>query len=130
MQLSPSGAELEITSSRPITPQVQIVEQPLRLVIDLPGARLVTAQRKIAFHNPQIKSVRLNQFQTSPEVTRIVIDLLAPVRYSSDATGNQIHIHLLPEGAAAAKAPSVPAFTPGVQPAVVPMTVGNSGTLI
>ena len=130
MHVSPSGAVLDITSSRPIIPQLQLVEQPLRLVIDLPEAKLVTTQRRIAFHNPQIKSVRLNQYQTTPEITRIVVDLAARVRYNSEATGNQIHIHLLPEGPGAAKPPSVPAFTSGVQPAIVPMTVGSSGTLI
>jgi AMIN domain len=130
MHLIPSGAVLEITSSRPVTPQVQIVEQPLRLVIDLPEAKLVTTQRKLAFHNPQIKSVRLNQYQTSPEITRIVVDLTSPVRYNSEISGNQIHIHLLAETPGAAKPPSIPAFTSGVQPAIVPMTLGNSGSLV
>ena len=127
---SPDGAVLDITSSRPITPQMKIVEQPLRLVIDLPDAKLITPQHKIRFHNAQIKSIRLNQYQTSPEVTRIVVDLVLPVRYSSANTGNQIQIRLQAAETAAAKPPSVPGFTTGVQPAVVPVTVGSSGTLV
>lgn len=127
---NPTGAVLEITGSRPITPQLKIVEQPLRLVIDLPNAKLTTPQRKIQFHNPQIKSIRLNQYQTSPAITRIVVDLAAPVRYSSDSTGNQLHIRMQPEQTTAAKPPSVPGFTIGTQPAIVPVTVGNSGTLV
>jgi len=34
------GPVLEVLSTRPLTPKIQVVEQPLRLVIDLPDSTL------------------------------------------------------------------------------------------
>ncbi|MBV9181538.1 MAG: AMIN domain-containing protein [Acidobacteria bacterium] len=131
---SSEGAVLQITSSRPVTPQMQIVDQPLRLVIDLPNSKLTTSERRVHFRNAQIKNIRLNQYRTSPAVTRIVVDLLAPVSYSSDESGHEIHIRIQAPPAGlktnAARPPSRPAFTTGIEPAVTPVTVGNSGTLV
>ena len=129
------GAVLQITSSRPITPEMQIIDQPLRLVIDLPHAKLTTSERRVRFRNAQIKSIRLNQYQTSPAIARIVVDLLAPVRYSSDWSGHEIHIRIQAERASGVKTnpgppPSLPAFTAGIEPAITPVTVGKSGTLV
>ncbi len=56
------GPVLEILATHPLTPQIQTVENPLRLVIDLPNSTLSTTKRRIAFRNEQIKSIRLNQY--------------------------------------------------------------------
>lgn len=125
-----SGPVLEISATQPITPQIQTVENPLRLVIDLPNSVLVTAKRRIPFRNPQIKGIRLNQYQTSPAISRVVIDLASPVRYTWDAMGPNLRIRIRPDDAASAKPASVPALTKGVQPAAVPVAVGSSGTLV
>ena len=53
-----SGATLAIASSSPVTPQLQIVESPLRLVIDVPGLMQTTVRRRIPFRNEQIKGIR------------------------------------------------------------------------
>lgn len=125
-----SGPVLEISATRPITPQIQTVENPLRLVIDLPNSSLVTAKRRIPFRNPQIKGIRLNQYQTSPAVSRVVVDLASPVRYTWDALGTSLRIRIRADDTATAKPPSVPALTKGIQPAAVPVAVGSSGTLV
>jgi hypothetical protein len=124
------GPVLEIVSTRPVTPQLQTVQDPLRLVIDLPNAALATARKRIPFRNPQIKGIRLSQYQENPPVARVVVDLTAPVEYTWDAMGNQLHIRMHADQAAVAKPPSVPAFTRGVQPVAVPVAIGSSGTLI
>ena len=124
------GPVLEILATRTITPQIQTVENPLRLVIDLPNSSLATAKRRIPFRNPQIKGIRLNQYQTNPAVSRVVIDLNAPVRYTWDALGTRLRIRIRADESASAKPPSVPALTKGVQPAAVPVAVGSSGTLV
>jgi len=124
------GPVLEVLSTRPLTPKIQVVEQPLRLVIDLPDSTLGTAPRKLPFRNEQIKNVRLNQYQTNPAVTRIVLDLSAPVQYTWDAAGNQLRIRIRADQSATAKPPSVSAFTTGIQPVAVPVAVGTSGSLI
>lgn len=125
-----SGPVIEISATRPITPQIQTIENPLRLVIDLPNANLITAKRRIPFRNPQISGIRLNQYQKEPAVSRVVVDLSGPVQYTWDALGTQLRIHIRTDQTASAKPPSVPAFTQGVQPAAVPVAVGSSGTLV
>jgi AMIN domain len=125
-----SGPVLEIVSTRPLRPALQTVESPLRLVIDLPNSKLNIARRKIPFRNPQINGIRVNQYQSDPAVTRVVVDLSAPVRYTWDAMGNRLYIRLHADEVATAKPLSVPSFSAGVQPAAVPMSVGASGSLV
>lgn len=125
-----NGPVLEIIATTPLTPKLQTVEGPLRLVIDLPDSTLAASRRKIPFRNEQIKSIRMDQYQSSPAITRIVVDLAAPVKYSWDATGKRLHIRISADAAATAKPPSVPALTYGPQVAAVPVAVGTSGSLI
>src|SRR5207237_3230206 len=89
-----------------------------------------TARKRIPFRNEQIKGIRVNQYSTEPAVTRIVIDLAAPVRYNWDALGNRLSIRIRADEAATAKPASVPALTAGVQPVAVPYSAGASGTLV
>jgi AMIN domain-containing protein len=124
------GPVLEIFSTRPLTPKIQVVEKPLRLVIDLPGSSIGSARTRIPFRNEQIQSIRLSQYQNSPAVSRVVLDLAGPVLYTWDAAGNRLNIRIRADSSATAKPPSVPVFTAGVQPVAVPIAVGTSGTLI
>ena len=125
-----SGLVLAITASRPLNPELQTVENPLRLVIDLPGSTLGAVPRHIPFRNQQIKSIRVNQYQREPAITRIVVDLTNPVRYTWDALGNHVNIRLRPDEGSASKPESVPALTAGVQPVAVPYAVGSAGSLV
>jgi AMIN domain len=125
---SDNGPVLEIVSTRPLTPQFQIVESPLRLVVDLPDSTLNTVRRRIPFRDEQIKSIRMDQYQA--DVTRVVVDLGAPVKYTWDAMGNRLNIRIRHDEQATAKPPSVTALSYGPQPAVVPVAVGTSGSLI
>jgi AMIN domain-containing protein len=125
-----NGPALEIVATRAVTPQLQTVQDPLRLVIDLPNSVLATPRKRIPFRNAQIKGVRLSQYQDNPPTARIVVDLAGPVQYTWDAMGNQLHVRMHADEAATAKPPSVPAFTTGVQPVAVPVAIGNSGTLV
>ena len=125
---------IEVVSTRPLKPQLQMVEGPPRLVIDLPDSILSTPRKRIPFRNQQIKHIRVNQNQTSPAVIRIVVDLSGPVRYTSDAVGNRLNIRIRADHIAdvtpTAKPASVPAFTSGAQPVAVPYAEGTGGTLV
>ena len=122
------GATVEIFATRPLTPQLQTVEGPARLVIDLPGSTLNVSRKRIPFRNQQIKGVRVNQYQAN--VTRIVVDLTGPVQYTWDALGNRLNVRIRPDEAANAKPPTAPAMTPGTQPVAVPVASGSAGTLV
>ncbi len=106
------GPAVEILSTRPLVPSIQSVDNPPRLVIDLPNAILDTPQKQISIDADQISALRADQFQANPPVARIVVDLVAPRTYTWDAAGNRLLVHL-------GKSPSPPKPVPLQQPTVV-----------
>ena len=111
---SEDGWAVEVISTRPLVPSLSRAENPPRLIIDLPNARLENIQRRLAFQSSGIAGVRISQFQIT--VARIVLDLAQPVRYTWDAAGNRLTIrvhlagppHASPPGGSAAVEPVVP----------------------
>lgn len=82
------GPAVEIVATRPLAPTIHKLENPPRLVVDVPGGRLETHAKRIDVRSPVISAIRLNQFQQNPPIARIVVDLTAPIEYSSESTGN------------------------------------------
>jgi hypothetical protein len=107
---------VEIIASRPLVPAISKLENPPRLVIDLPNARLAGHEKRLAFRGSEINGVRLNQYQQDPPVARIVVDLSKPITYTWDAAGNRLMVRLHPMDEAAKAAP-VPAISRAVLPA-------------
>jgi AMIN domain-containing protein len=105
----PNGPVVEIISSRPLVPAISKLDNPPRLVIDLPNARLGAYQKRLDFRGSEINGVRLNQFQQDPPVARIVVDLSKPVAYTWDAAGNRlmVRLHSIEEAAQAAPIPPI-----------------------
>jgi len=131
----PTGPAIEILSSRPLVPSITTLDNPPRLVIDLPNADLPNAvlsgsKNRIDFSSEEIRRVRVNQYQNAPPVARVVIDLLKPVGHTWDAAGNRLMIRLHSSAEVTGKPATVPAFTQGIQPVAVPLGPGSSGTLI
>jgi len=132
------GPVVEILSSRPLVPTISMLNNPPRLVIDLPNADLPNAKLPlvsgsntgIEFPSDEIRRVRINQYQSKPPVARVVVDLLKPVGQTWDAAGNRLMVRLHPTNEMTAKPSSVPAFTQGIQPVAVPLGPGSSGALI
>jgi len=117
-----SGPALEILATHPMVPAIQQISDPTRLVIDLANARLDTTQKRMAVQSDQITAVRADQFQASPPVARVVLDLLAPRTYTWEAVGNRLVIHLGKNPSEAShspfQAPTVASLTPEPQPVV------------
>jgi hypothetical protein len=131
----PGGPIVEILSSRPLIPDINKLEHPSRLVIDLPNADLPSAllsgsNKRIDFQSDEISRVRINQYQNTPPVARVVVDLLKPIGQTWDAAGNRLMIRLHSSDELTAKPPSVPTFTQGTRPVAVPLAPGSSGALI
>jgi hypothetical protein len=111
-----NGPVVQIISSRPLVPAISKLENPPRLVIDLPNARLAGHERRRDLRGSEINGVRVNQFQQDPPVARIVVDLSKPVTYTWDAAGNRLMVRLHPMEEAVEAVPT-PAITREVLPA-------------
>ena len=114
------GPAVEILSTRPLAPAIQLIPDPDRLVIDLPNARLDTQQKRISVQADQISALRADQFQQNPPVARVVLDLLAPRAYTWNAVGNRLVVHLgrNPIDRSPFQPTSAPSLTPEPQPVV------------
>jgi hypothetical protein len=122
------GAAIEILATRPLTPAITIVNNPLRLVVDLPKS-LVASRRRISFRDPQIRGVRVDQFHQNPPAVRLVVDLDKEASASWDAAGNRLMIRLHPGPTPGETSTSSAAFSQGTAPASSAGS-GVSGTLI
>jgi AMIN domain len=117
----PDGPAVEIITTRPMVPRVTLLDDPERLVIDLPKA-LIPVRRRVAFRSEEVRAVRVDQYQTSPETVRVVLDLTRPCRYSWDAAGNRLMVRLYSGDAATFVAASP---SSAVAPALVPARGGS-----
>lgn len=126
------GPALEIISSQTPEPAIEFLDGPPRLVIDLPNTKVALAGKRIEVGSAQVRAVRINQFQQTPPVARIVVDLVHPIGYGSDGNGPRllVRMHPMAEARRNIETPSVPSFTKGVQPAFVPVVPGASGVVV
>jgi hypothetical protein len=72
---------LHVETSGPAAPQVQVISNPERLVIDVPDSVPGTGLRTLNLNRGEIRRVRAGLFSTAPPVTRIVVDLNEPQSY-------------------------------------------------
>ena len=126
---------VEVLSSGPVFPEIQTLDNPPRMVIDLPNSRMAVPRSRIDVEKENILAVRIRQFQNQPPVTRIVLDLLAPYGHSWDGSGNRLMVRLKPpEDINAARKSSKPLETaPGFsltsEASVVPVS-GSAGPTV
>jgi len=93
---------LQIQTSSVLTPQVQMVSSPERLVIDLPNSTPSAALRRIPVNRGEVIAVRSSLYSQKPAVTRIVVDLNTPQWYRvvPDASGLLISVGGQAQGSA------------------------------
>jgi hypothetical protein len=127
---------VEILSTAPVAPTLSTLSSPPRLVIDLPNTVLGSAHKLTQIKQENILAIRVDQFQKSPPVTRIVVDLLSPYGYTWDVAGNRLMVRLKPpEDPNASKKsgerpPTVPGLSLGTSPTIVPVTGGHGAVVL
>ena len=104
--------QLQIQTSAPVTPQAQIISDPERLVIDIPGAVPGSRLRNFRVNRNELKQVRVGLFQTVPPVTRIVLDLNVPEWYHIVPAASGFTVSL------GAERPSEVEVSPSQQPTI------------
>jgi hypothetical protein len=72
---SKNSVEIEVEGSDRLLPETQVLTGPDRLVVDFPNALPGNAVRNQVVNRGEVKSVRVGLFQSSPPVTRVVLDL-------------------------------------------------------
>ena len=94
-------------------PKDFLLDNPPRVVVDLPGVKNEVKRRTIAVKGGLVSRVRVAQFQKEPDlVTRVVVDLAKPMPYAVRNDGERLSL-FLGEGAASVAASTVPApFVP------------------
>jgi len=126
---------LEIVSTHPVVPAIRLLDSPPRLVIDLSNARMGLQRKRIPVQRENILTIRAEQYQIGPPITRIVLDLLVPYGYSWDVAGNRLMVRLKPAGSSnenkdavntesPVQPPQVLSLSPAATPAVVPVSGG------
>ena len=101
---SSKGLSVQITTDRAVKPRLSRLDNPIRIVIDLPGAFLPGGLRRIEVKDQAIVEVRASQWKQSPPVARIVVQMRAAREFSVISTGNKVALWLLP-GTAQAMGP-------------------------
>jgi type IV pilus assembly protein PilQ len=99
VNLAQVGAQTEVNvvGDAKLTYHVSRLHNPDRIVLDFSGAHLKTTEKQIASNLDPVKEIRLAQF--TPQVSRIVIDLRTPARYSVNASGSAVTVAFRAEAA-------------------------------
>ena len=86
--------QLQVQTSTLVAPQAQIITDPERLVIDVPGAHPAATLHNQIVNRNEVQRVRVGLFSASPPVTRIVLDLNSPQWYRITPTGSGFTVAL------------------------------------
>jgi len=93
---------VQIITSRPVTPRISSIEQPARIVVDVPDAVFSPGQQLIPAPSAEVRSVRVSQLSRNPAAVRIVVELARPLQYSMIGSGGKLVLWLVRSTQAAA----------------------------
>jgi AMIN domain len=115
---SGDGLQVEIQTSQRVMPLTQVVTDPDRLIIDfsdtVPGPEL----RSLTVNKGAVKGVRIGRVTINPPVTRVVVDLTAPLPFQLFPSSKSVIVKLGEASTAVAAAP--PPAEPAELPAPTP----------
>ena len=102
--------QVEISSSEAVTPRVSKMSSPARVVVELPGTVVASAQNKIPVGSDGVKGVRIGMDGKNPPTTSVVVDLDKALAYEiAPGPAGKLILTLHTDGAATTVAKSSPA---------------------
>ena len=102
--------QIEISSSRAVTPQVSKLSSPARVLVELPETTVGSAQNKIPVGSGGVKGVRIGMDGKNPPTTSVVVDLEKALPYDVSAgPAGKFTLILHTQGGSPAEAQSAPA---------------------
>ncbi len=111
--------QIEISSREAVTPKVSKLSSPARVVVELPGTAMATAQSKIPVGSAGVKGVRIGMDGKTPPNTSVVVDLEQALTYELTPGPGNSFVLTLHTQAAAAKSTPAPAAAPKAQTVAV-----------
>jgi type IV pilus assembly protein PilQ len=102
------GVSIEMTTKGAVTPKVETLSSPDRLVVDLPNTLLATAAGHISVGNASVKGVRMGTDASG--TTRVVLDMERPSKFELVPGPGQKLTLRIADGAKVAQAPAAPAI--------------------
>src|SRR5580658_3429601 len=124
-----NAVEIDVEGSDRLLPETQVLTGPDRLVVDFPNAVPGNAVLNQVVNRGEVKSVRVGLFQSSPPVTRVVLDLKTAQSFQVFPYGRTVIIKVtggVPNTNANTKL-EVDDFPPTVRPGLVPASYAADG---
>jgi Tfp pilus assembly protein PilP len=104
------NVQVEISSTRDITPKVSKLTSPARVVVELPETVVASAQNKIPVGTDGVKGVRIGMDGKTPPTTSVVVDLEKAVSYEiAPGAAGKLILTLHTQGADTTVVKSAPA---------------------
>jgi len=101
-----TGVEIEMTTRGAVTPKVETMSSPARLVVDLPNTVLATSVNRIPVGNNGVTGVRVGRDASS--TTRVVVDMDRLCKYELvPGPGDKLTLKIQSAAVAASPAPAV-----------------------
>ena len=107
-----AGVAVEIEGAK--TARTLRLSDPERLVVDIDNS-VAAGKQTIEVNASDLKSVRVSQFQLTPPVTRVVLDLTGPREFDVSNRGNKLVVTVLPPRAASSASSTVAPPSPKVE---------------
>ncbi len=117
---SGGATEIEIETSQRVSPEVQAITGPDRLVIDFPQSTPGPLLRALAVNQGEVKGVRVALLSAKPPVTRVVLDLKSAQAYQVFPSAKSVIVKLpdsMGVGAGTLSSPQIVAVPETAQPA-------------
>ena len=110
-----TGVRVEMTTKGAITPKVETLSSPARIVVDLPNTVSSASNRRIQVGDGGVQGVRVGTDANA--MTRVVVDLERPCKYELvPGEANKLTLKLASETMAAKNTPAPVATAPASAP--------------